>query len=70
MKRPSQTQARKKSAKRRRKLERKKKAALALDLKVGKELDEELERQELRRRLELSHERVEHGVRADGEADR
>ena len=53
MKRPSQTQARKKSAKRRRKLERKKKAALALllDLKVGKELDEELERQELRRRL-------------------
>ena len=53
MKRPSQTQARKKSAKRRRKLERKKKAALALalDLKVGKELDEELERLELRRRL-------------------
>ena len=56
MKRRSQTQARKKAARRRRKLEGKKKAALALalDLKVGKELDEELERLELRRRLSES----------------
>lgn len=53
MRRRSQTQIRKKCAKRRRKLEAKKKAALALalNLKVGKELDDELERQELRRRL-------------------